>query len=383
MVLCNAEKCNSCLACYNTCPFNAIEIKQNEFGAKQPVIRDTCKNCGLCYKACIQVEPQLLREPIKAIALYTRNENDRNTCSSGGAATAFSRYVIAQGGNVYGATSVGGYPHYIKVQKEDELEFLKGSKYVYCDPERIYIDVKQELQANKLCLFIGLPCHVAGLLSFLRKDYWNLFTVDLICHGTPPFSYLKEHLEAKVGDYSKIGNITFRGKNDFYLIAYDRNNKVLYKRNQYEDEYFMSFMKGFIFRQICYDCQFAQNKRVSDITIGDYWNIPKEALNGYRGKISLALINSNRGLIFFQDCKDLFCFEERDIQEAIYGNEQLNHPFQKNDKAHMFVRYYKAKGSIVYCFKHLGVTKYTRINKIKRYILYIPKIIKRLIIGMI
>ena len=40
------EKCTGCMACYNACPFNAIEIIQNEKGFYEPhIIEEKCKKC--------------------------------------------------------------------------------------------------------------------------------------------------------------------------------------------------------------------------------------------------------------------------------------------------------------------------------------------------
>ena len=382
MKLCSAERCNSCMACYNACPFNAIYIKHNIFGAIQPIInQEECRKCGLCQQVCPEKTRPTFHYPLKAIALYTKNDFDKKTCASGGAATAFSRYVIAQGGCVFGATSVGGYPHFIKADNEEELELLKGSKYVYCEPKTIYREVKEELKTGKLCLFIGTPCNVSGLLAFLKKSYENLITIDLICHGSPPFSYLKDHIESKVGNYSKVGDFSFRGKHDFYLTVYDKNNNIIYKRNQYVDEYFMAFMQGFMFRPICYECQFAQNKRVSDITIGDFWNLGVGALNYYKGKVSVALLNTNKSINFFEKCYHYFYYEERTIQEAINGNDQLRHPSPKRKQRETFVDLYTKHQSVKWIFSKMGITVKSHKNKIHRYVLYIPRLIKHLLLS--
>ena len=382
MELCSLDKCSSCLACYNSCPFSAINIEYNSYGDMQPVItRQRCKDCLICQKVCPEKAHHKLQHSKIALALYTKNEFDKKTCSSGGAATTFSRYIISNGGVVFGATSVGGYPHFIKADSMDALEDIKGSKYVYSDPGKIYQEVKNELQTGKLCLFIGTPCNVGGLLGYLKKDYSNLITIDLICHGTPPFSYLKEHIESKVGDYSRVGNFTFRGINDFYLTIYDKSNNVIYRREQYEDEYFMAFMQGFIFRPVCYDCQYAQNMRVSDITIGDFWNLGVGALNNYNGKVSLALLNTNKSICFWDKCKCDFNYEERHIDEAINGNDQLRHPSPKGKQREDFIKLYLEHNSIQKAFLKMGIISQSHKNMIRRYILYIPRFVKRLILS--
>lgn len=208
-----------------------------------------------------------------------------------------------------------------------------------------------------------------------------MITIDLICHGAPPFSYLKEHIESKVGDYSKVGNFTFRGKYDFYLTVFDKNNNVIYKREQYEDEYFMAFMQGSIFRPVCYECQYAQNMRVADITIGDFWNLSTDALNNYTGKVSLALLNTNKSKDFFGKAKELFNYQERDIIEAINGNDQLRHPSPRLKQREDFIKLYFEHKSIQKAFQYMGITTLSRKNKVRRYVLYLPRIVKRLILS--
>lgn len=383
MNLCSSENCYSCMACVNVCPFDAVDIKTNIYGAIQPVVNEKkCKTCGLCQKVCVVKNAPKFHYPRKTIALYAKSSYDKKTCASGGAATSFGRYVISQGGCVFGATSFGGYPKYIKVEDEYNLDLLKGSKYVYCDPSLIYIEVKKELEIGRTCLFIGTPCFVAALQEYLNNDYKNLITIDLVCHGTPPFSYLQDHLKSQIGDYSKVENFSFRGQNDFFLTVYDKNGKIIYKRSQYEDEYFISFMKGVMFRPICYNCQFAQSKRVSDITIGDFWNVGKDALDGYRGKISVSLLNTEKGEIVFSSCNQYFTSEEREVKEAINGNDQLRYPSKISEKSLLFSKTYVESSSLQKCYRVIGIYKSSYINRARRYVLFIPKFIRKILTNI-
>lgn len=378
--LCSYDQCTSCMACFNACPFGAISVIETPLSAKVPTIdAEKCKKCGLCEKSCPVINKRILLYPQEAVALYTKNANDIRTCASGGAATAFSRKIIADGGVVYGATSVGGYPKITRVDELLGLEQLKGSKYVYCDPQQIYSAVKTDLNLGRKCLFVGTPCEVAALLNYLGKKYDGLYTVDLICHGTPPFEYLRQHLQNKGIKVSNVGNITFRGSIDFHLVVYDKNGKIIYKCNQYEDEYFAAFMKGVMFRSACYNCQFACSERVSDITIGDFWGVEKGILNGYNGKISVALLNTEKGLRLFDKIKADVIWEYRDISEAIAGNCQLRKPSVWNKNAVDFFDAYEKYNFVSVAFRKSGIRNITRKNKVRRFLLTIPKLIRNLI----
>lgn len=378
--LCSQQDCTSCMACYNACPFGAISIVKTNLHALSPLINpDICRECGLCEKSCPILITPALNYPSAAIALYCKEEWDRTTCSSGGLATTLSRYIISKGGIVYGASAVGGYPEFRRITSEDDLELIKGSKYVYCDPALIYRSVKKDLTGNKKCLFIGLPCDVAGLKQYLHRDYDNLYTIDLVCHGTPPFDYLKAHIESKTGDYSNWNDITFRGKRDFCTTVFGRGGELIYSRNQYEDEYFAAFMRGQIYRPCCYECKFAQPERVSDITAGDFWGLGDNALDGYKGKVSLALLNTTMGAELFEAVKERFRWEQRTIEEALNGNHQLNRPTPFSPAAERFRTVYEKTESIEDAFQACGIKTLVRKNTIRRIVLSIPKKILNLI----
>ncbi len=67
---------------------------------------------------------------------------------------------------------------------------LQGSKYVQSAIENTYVEAKEELDLGKKVLFSGTPCQIAGLYSYLRKGYENLYTIDVICHGVPSAKFL-------------------------------------------------------------------------------------------------------------------------------------------------------------------------------------------------
>lgn len=61
------------------------------------------------------------------------------------------------------------------------------------------------LKAGEKVLVCGIPCQMAALRSFLKKDYENLIIVDLICRGinSPKvfskwLSFLEDEYGAKV-----------------------------------------------------------------------------------------------------------------------------------------------------------------------------------------
>lgn len=378
--LCQRSQCTSCLACYNACRTGAIKIEENQLAERIPVIDTSkCVECGRCIQSCPILNPPSVSKAEQAVALYSKDLFERSTCSSGGVATTLSKEVITDGGTVFGATMHSGKACFISVNDLDQVNLLKGSKYVYCSPGLIYREIKGILDTGRLCLFIGMPCQVAGVRSFLGKEYENLITIDLICHGTPPFTYLKQHITKLVNDYSSVDRATFRGKNDFTLCIYSKCNQLLYAKDQTTDYYYSSFMSGVIYREVCYKCRYANEKRISDITIGDFWGLDNAALNGYKGKKSVALPNTYKGKKFLENNLDLFEYEIRDIQEAIDGNDQLREPSSRTVARDKFVESYTRHHDFETAMRASGISKKVFYRKARNFLLYVPKKIRNII----
>lgn len=369
-IICEESKCLGCFSCYNSCPKGCIEMVENKYDCLIPKInKDKCIECNLCVKKCPVNNKFKGTEPLDTYASYNVNNEDRESCSSGGVATVLSRKVISEGGVVYGAIVDEKLEVIIKEASTiADVEKLKGSKYVQSAVKDSYKNVKKNLEENKTVLFTGTPCQVDGLYHYLGKEYDNLITLDLICHGVPPYKYLKEHIKkvSKV-DLEKITNITFRGKQNFSLSLYS-DNKIIYTNKSNWDYYFIAFLKGLFYRENCYSCRYAGKKRVSDITLGDFWglgkNVPFE--NKDNKRISAVLINSKKGEKLFLDCKDDLFIEKRTLEEAVNGNPQLRNPSHKHRRTDKFREYYLKYGFEKALFKSIYYERGKEILKTMR-----------------
>lgn len=343
MYICPIENCTGCMACFNVCPHNAITFKKGQLGECLPDIDKTsCVECGICQKICPQNNPPEFFGTKKVFAAWSEDAEDITECSSGGAATVFSRSIIASGGVVYGAAVIGDKAKHIRVDELKDIKKLRGSKYVQSEIGDIYKFVKKDLKEDKQVLFIGVPCQVAGLKAYLNKDYDKLLTVDLICHGTPPHTYLEEHLDSKVKEWDFY---TFRGKLDFKMAAY-KDDKLVYINDKSYDEYFISFLDGLTFRNSCYSCLYAKSERISDVTIGDFWGINKKTLGKKPiGRISLVLSNTDKGESFLETLNGILYMEERNLKEAINESQgNLIHPTKYHSERQQFEENYKKYG---------------------------------------
>lgn len=344
--ICDNLECTGCFACMNICPVNAITITKDKLKKTMPQINSNlCISCKLCKKVCPVNNFPNLNKSMRAYAAWSKDKIDQQLSSSGGIATVFSKFIIQNNGTVFGSAYIDNKNQYFCVENASDIEKLRGSKYVQSDIEYIYRVVKKKLEEGKKSLFIGTPCLVSGLKAYLMKDYDKLLTVDLICHGMPPQDYLIEHINFVTGskDWS---NVTFRGKYDYYLTVWDKENNIIYQQDKRCDEYLAAFMSSINLRDNCYRCKYSSSKRVSDITIGDFWGLDKDLLNNkYNGKISLILINSDKGYTFFKQCRDDLIWEERPLREA-FNDEQsaLIHPPKISKERMWFEKKYPQMG---------------------------------------
>ena len=188
--LVNKEKCTGCSACYNICPKNAIKMKEDKEGFKYPIIdKEKCIECGLCKNTCSVIKKEKKKVDInelEVVAAYSKNEIIRKTSSSGGIFTEIAKTILKDGGVIFGA----GYDEHLnvihkKAENEKELEELKGSKYVQSSIGTTYKEAKNILEKGIKTLYVGTPCQIVGLKEYLQKDYEQLYTCDVICHGSP------------------------------------------------------------------------------------------------------------------------------------------------------------------------------------------------------
>ena len=339
--ICPADSCTGCFACMNKCPKNAIHCVTDYLGRTVPKIdQSVCVKCGMCKKVCPVVNPVVLNDPIVCYAAQRREESLWKKSASGGIGAVLAETIIQNGGVVYGAVVENGKVIHKKAETIEEAIAFRGSKYVQSYIGNCYQEIQQYLKKEKTVLFIGTPCQVAGLKSFLGKDWDNLFCVDLVCHGTPPMKYLSEHLKNNRCP-SAFDKMTFRcGESDYRLIV-QKEDKIVYNMSRASDSYYEAFYRGLISRENCYNCVYATNKRVSDVTIGDFWGLNRDSLSkAMTGNISVILINTEKGKELYSLIINEITSEERQIDEAVQGNSQLRRPSVCDQKGNSFINNY-------------------------------------------
>lgn len=341
--VCGTSLCTACGACADSCPFDALVMRETADGPIPMVIADRCKSCGRCHSVCPTLNLINLRKPLKTYAAWSCNQDDIERSSSGGMASALSRMIIEQGGVVFGSTSCEGEARCIAVMDDAGLERLRGSKYVYSSPNGSFKKVRELLAKRQTVFFVSTPCQVAALRSFLGGKEEGLLCADLICHGTPSMSFLKEHLDFAV--QKTWDSFSFRGLRDFRLCAYE-GGRLVYDKPCFEDEYFSAFEAGIIHRNVCYECPYARNERSGDLTLGDFWGLDKESLHSTPpGKVSLVLANTRKGINALETLPASVVLEEREFCEA--DNEKqtnLHSPSPQTKDRFRFIAAYEKSG---------------------------------------
>ena len=351
-MICSKNKCTGCFACFNICPKKAISMIKDKYGNIYPKIdANKCINCGLCKKVCPQLKENLdFKEPIDAYAMHIVNEKKRSESTSGGAATVFYEKILNEKGIVYGAANLFGKEQFefIRITKISDLYKVKGSKYVHCYINNIFSKIKKDLNNDKKVLFIGTPCQISGLNSFLMKEYANLITIDIVCHGVSSQKLLFEEIRNYKINPKNVYYIFFRDEKYFNLKLFDKDKNILLEKKSDMSNYYSNFLQGNIYRENCYNCRYAQRKRISDITIGDFWGLSKESKvnDGEEKGISLIMTNTKKGEGLVSSIYDKCIIEKRTIEEACAINHQLNHPTYKTKKYEIYINNYPKLGYI-------------------------------------
>lgn len=328
--------CSGCAACHDICPKGAISMVADAEGFLYPQInRSLCVECGLCARVCPSLNRDLPRTPLAVYAARAKDNELRLKSSSGGVFSLLARQVLARGGVVYGA----GFDHadwhvmHKSAENENELEDLRGSKYVQSDVQGIYAAVKDQLLAGREVMFSGTPCQVAGLrryLNVLKVDVSKLLLVDVVCHAVPsPLAwrkYLDERL-AKSGPGAIIRRIAFRHKNcgwkRFALSLRFVNDKE-YCCDLHTDPFLRGFLNELYNRPSCHNCQCRELRSGSDLTIADFWSVDKyhPEMDDDRGT-SLVLVNTDVGAALVGEISSQLTVVKSDFADAIKVNPAI------------------------------------------------------------
>lgn len=357
-----------CMACFNACPVGAIFIGYDENGyEKIEIDHEKCVQCGMCEKVCQRRSRVRRNTPISTYAAQAVDRQALGKSASGGAFQMIAQVVLDRGGVCYGCELVSDQSEFnarhIRVSAADQLPRILNSKYIPSVIGDTYRQAKRDLEAGILVLFSGTPCQIQGLHAFLNKDYDNLLTADIICHGvtsTNLFNHYIDCLEQK--ENIEITDYSFRDK----TISWGTNYCYCYRRKKdaadrirtrhcprEESSYMAHYLKRDIFREKCYGCDCANVNRVSDFTLGDYWSIEEEHPEfmtkskpriALRKGVSCILVNSDKGKSFLELLAKRMILHEVELNSVVAHNGNLREASKPGKRRQWLLSVYQTEG---------------------------------------
>lgn len=343
MTIIENNECTGCHACYSVCPKQAITMVKDEKGFKvYKIDEEKCIGCGLCKKVCPVLNSRIIESKPEAFAIINKDEEIRKHSSSGGVFSLIAEYIIKDSGVVFGvAFDENWQVKHSYTDKVEELYRFRGSKYVQSTIGDTYKKVKEFLESGMKVLFTGTPCQIEGLKSYLQKEYDNLYTQDIICHGVPSPKVYNKYLKYQNNIFLNkvIKQIEHRNKDngwqDFNMkITYDN---IDYIKSHNKDTFMQAFLRDTILRDSCYNCHFKKKNRNSDITLADFWGINNvlPEMNDDKGT-SLVIINSEKGNEILENIKDKIICRSVDFETAIKYNPSMTKSAKKDIKREEF-----------------------------------------------
>ena len=278
---------------------------------------------------------------IETYAAFSTNTEQRIASSSGGVFSLIAQTVLQYNGAVYGVamTEDCRSAEFIRVEDEESLSKLRGSKYFQARVGKIYHYVKTDLENGKSVLFSGTICQINGLKNFLNKDYSTLYCVDVICHGVPSQMLWQKYVDYIEMRYnSKLESVNFRCKDQGWTLfgMKEKLGRQVVFSSLVMDPFMIMFLRNYGLRPSCYQCV-AKNDKRSDLTIADFWGINRVApeMNDEKGT-SLVIVRSEKGKKLYKDIQAQVVDKVVGYEDGVRSNPAESHSAQRPVERNLF-----------------------------------------------
>ena len=348
----NLKSCTGCGACVNACPVKALSMEFNDEGFYAPKVdEEKCIKCGKCKSVCPAVNFSTKNKNKPVSYAYAASDEERKNSTSGAFFSILAKYVLEQNGYVCGAAWNEKFEaNHIIIDKIEDLHKIRFSKYVQSNTMNCFTKIRELLEQNKLVLFSGTPCQNAGLIKFLNKEYPNLITMDIICHGAPSPRVWQDYLDENF-DRNKIVDINFRNKDNGWVQCgeiwyYGSSSNIDYANGEKSPigVYYEAFLGHYLSNKPCLDCKYRSVPRPADFTCGDFWHLYESELNDKKG-LSVVLLNNSKAEKIFNILKfkeDTKFFKKINLYNK-YKHIELNQKSRLKPEREVFFKKYQEK----------------------------------------
>lgn len=341
--------CCGCSACASICPKGAISIIPDKKGFLIPEINNAlCVDCGLCVKICpLQNQTkENYKEQTGVFAAMHKEGKVREKSRSGGVFMAVAEWIINHGGAVYGAAFDDDLSVcHMRAETFEECSKFQGSKYVQSDVKNTFKEAEADLKNGKFVLYSGTGCQVDGLLRYLKTKRVNtekLVTCDIICHGNVSPKMYEDYRNWCEKKYrGKIKSFNFRDKAIGWaphVESFIINGKKHMKYG-YTELYYCKAS----YRESCYVCPYAEERRVGDFTLADCWGAQQKLPEMFDNRgISLLLVGSEKAQMIIDSVKESLHIKAVSLND--FMQPQLRHPIEKSVRCKEFWSVYEKEG---------------------------------------